>query len=289
MKKLKNFRCFLRNTLVAAAALAMFSLPVLAQENVVRAEPEKQSPKQEQSPDSKDTETKTPPIAESEKNTEANSKAESNQAADSSQTVETNRAETTLARNFFRPASLDAPKSREFLFTKKSVNIAPESEQQTGDQDDTMMGVMGKGTDSIKLGGHVGFVVPIVGRGNGVTTNLGDRFVFGFPVGLTLKTKKNIAIDFEFIPTFNTGRDFVLTIHPGIIYGFAKKYAVGVRAAYDAGAGSFGFTPLISRGFKINDKVGFFVEADFPIRSNYNPYRDRFGSIAFAAHAGFAF
>ena len=143
--------------------------------------------------------------------------------------------------------------------------------------------------DQVKLGGHVGFVVPIVARGGGVTTNVGDRFVFGFPVGLTIKTKKHVAVDFEFIPTFNTGRDFVLTIHPGIIYGFAKKYAVGVRAAYDAGAGSFGFTPLVSRGFKINEKVGWFIEADFPIRSNYRAYQNRFGSIAFAAHTGIAF
>jgi hypothetical protein len=194
-------------------------------------------------------------------------------------------AEKLAARKTF-----DLPKLENQSFRKSYSELKNESKtQQQTPGDDTMMGVMGKGTDSIKLGGHVGFVVPIVARGNGVTTNVGDRFVFGFPVGLTLKTKRNIAIDFEFIPTFNTGRDFVLTIHPGIIYGFAKHYAVGVRAAYDAGAGSFGFTPLVSRGFKINDKVGFFIEADFPIRSNYRPYRDRFGSIAFAAHAGFAF
>ncbi len=177
------------------------------------------------------------------------------------------------------------PRFRDYSFSNPNEK---KQQSQTGD-DDAMMGVMGKGTDSIKLGGHVGFVVPIVARGGGVTTNVGERFVFGFPVGLTVKTEKNLAVDFEFIPTFNTGSDFVLTIHPGIIYGFKKKYAVGVRAAYDAGAGSYGFTPLVSRGFKVNEKVGFFVEADFPIRSNYRAYRDRFGSIAFAMHAGFAF
>lgn len=193
--------------------------------------------------------------------------------------------ETLTAKTF---AEKPKPENERFLDSSFSKQNEKKPQSQT-DDDDTMMGVMGKGTDSIKLGGHVGFVVPIVGRGNGVTTNVGDRFVFGFPVGLTLKTKKNIAIDFEFIPTFNTGRDFVLTIHPGIIYGFAKKYAVGVRAAYDAGNASYGFTPLISRGFKINEKVGFFIEADFPIRSNYRAYQDRFGSIAFAMHAGFAF
>ena len=193
-------------------------------------------------------------------------------------------AETLRAANFRASPKPEKQRFRAISFTSKT-----EPERQTSADDDTMMGVMGKGTDRIKLGGHVGFVVPIVARGNGATTNVGDRFVFGFPVGLTLKTKKNIAVDFEFIPTFNTGRDFVLTIHPGIIYGFAKKYAVGVRAAYDAGAGSYGFTPLISRGFKVNEKVGFFIEADFPIRSNYRPYQNRFGSIAFAMHAGFAF
>lgn len=280
MKKLKDFRCFLQISLVAAIALATFSMTVPAQ-SVAPAEQERLPQKQEET---KSADAKTPVVAESEKSAEANPAVETNQP------IETNpRIEPALARNFTRSISFDVPRSRDFSFTKKTATVVPEASQQTGDKDDTMMGVMGKGTDSIKLGGHVGFVVPIVGRGNGVTTNLGDRFVFGFPVGLTLKTKKNIAIDFEFIPTFNTGRDFVLTIHPGVIYGFAKKYAVGVRAAYDAGAGSFGFTPLISRGFKISDKVGWFIEADFPIRSNYNPYRDRFGSIAFAAHAGIAF
>ena len=192
--------------------------------------------------------------------------------------------ESLTAKNIFESPKLETRRFRDFSAKETTTNKEPQSPD-----DDTMMGLMGKGTDSIKLGGHVGFVVPIVARGNGVTTNVSDRFVFGFPVGLTLKTKKNIAVDFEFIPTFNTGRDFILTIHPGIIYGFAKNYAVGVRAAYDAGAGSYGLTPLVSRGFKLNDKVGFFIEADFPIRSNYRAYQDRFGSIAFAAHAGFAF
>jgi len=192
-------------------------------------------------------------------------------------------AETLTAETFTRSFKPENERFRDSSFSNRT-----EKKQQSPD-DDTMMGVMGESGEKSRFGGHVGFVVPIVGRGGGVTTNVGDRFVFGFPVGLTVKTKSNLAVDFEFIPTFNTGRDFVLTIHPGIIYGFKKKYAVGVRAAYDAGAGSYGFTPLISRGFKINEKVGFFIEADFPIRSNYRAYQDRFGSIAFAMHAGFAF
>lgn len=179
------------------------------------------------------------------------------------------------------------PEAKDF----RKANYSPITiKQQKTEGDDTMMGVMGKGTDSIKLGGHIGFVAPITSRGGGnITSILRDRFVFGFPVGLTLKTKSNFAVDFEFIPTFNTGNDFVLTIHPGILYGFKKKYVVGVRAAYDAGAGSFGFTPLIARGFKINEKLGWFIEADFPVRSNYRPFGDRFASFAIAAHSGITF
>lgn len=273
MKNLNNPRCFLRISLIAAIALTTLSTPIFAQEKSCNAQTQ---PDNQEKTITAETKEKSA-VIEEEKS------AETNRAVADDKTVE-----PTLARNFTKLAPLETPKFRDFSAAVKPQNVEREARQTSGD-DDTMMGVMGKGTDSIKLGGHVGFVVPIVGRGNGVTTNVGDRFVFGFPVGLTLKTKKNIAIDFEFIPTFNTGRDFVLTIHPGIIYGFAKKYAVGVRAAYDAGNASYGFTPLISRGFKINEKVGFFIEADFPVRSNYNPYRDRFGSIAFAAHAGFAF
>lgn len=145
-------------------------------------------------------------------------------------------------------------------------------------------------TKPSRFGGHVGFVVPIVARGNGNTTNLGDRFQFGFPVGLTVKTASPFAFDFEFIPFFNTGRDFVLVVHPGIIYGFKKKINVGVRAAYEVNNNdAYGFTPLIAKGFKLNDKVGYFIEADFPVRWNKRPRADRFVSGAFALHFGFNF
>jgi hypothetical protein len=67
-----------------------------------------------------------------------------------------------------------------------------------------------------------------------------------------------VAVDFEFIPTFGTGDDFVLTIHPGVLYGFGGRYAVGARAAYDAGSSndSFGITPLVSRGFRLTRTTG---------------------------------
>lgn len=82
-----------------------------------------------------------------------------------------------------------------------------------------------------------------------------------------------------------------------MIYGFKKKYAVGVRAAYEANNNdAYGFTPLVSRSFKINDKLNHFIEFDFPVRWNKRTVRvgnqnfnDRFLSGAFALHYGVSF
>ncbi|HZF66521.1 MAG TPA: hypothetical protein VEZ47_00585 [Gemmatirosa sp.] len=155
----------------------------------------------------------------------------------------------------------------------------------------SMEGVMGVRPTTTRLGGHVGFVVPVVRRGNGVTSDVSDRFIYGFPVGLTVKPRGPVAVDFEFIPTFGTGDDFVLTIHPGVVYGFGGHYALGARAAYDAGSSndSYGITPLISRGFRIGRTTGWFAEVDLPIRRNQPSGGARFTSIALAGHLGLSF
>ena len=38
-----------------------------------------------------------------------------------------------------------------------------------------------------RLGGHFGVVFPLVTRANGTTTNIGDDFKVGFPMGITVK------------------------------------------------------------------------------------------------------
>lgn len=163
--------------------------------------------------------------------------------------------------------------------------------QGATEQGATMEGIMGARPTATRLGGHVGFVVPAVRRGNGVTSDVSDRFIYGFPVGLTVKPRGPVAVDFEFIPTFGTGDDFVLTIHPGVLYGFGGRYAVGARAAYDAGSSndSFGITPLVSRGFRLTRTTGWFAELDLPIRRNRPSAGAHFTSVALAGHLGLSF
>ena len=142
-----------------------------------------------------------------------------------------------------------------------------------------------------RFGGHVGVVIPLIARGNGRTTTIADGFAIGFPVALIVRTNSPLAFDFEFVPTINTpsNQDFRFLIHPGVVYGFKKHYAVGIRAAYEVGTGNYGFTPIASRSFKLTKKTRYFVEAVFPVRWDRRPNRSRFGSIGFAVHSGISF
>lgn len=142
-----------------------------------------------------------------------------------------------------------------------------------------------------RFGGHVGIVLPIVTRGNGATTTIADNFIIGFPFALTVRTNSPVAFDFEFIPIINTpsNQDFRFLIHPGVVYGFKKNYAAGIRAAYEFGTGSYGFTPIVNRSFKLKGKTNYFIEADFPVRRERRPNRSRFTSVGFAIHSGISF
>ncbi len=142
-----------------------------------------------------------------------------------------------------------------------------------------------------RFGGHVGVVIPIVTRGNNMTTTIADDFIIGFPFALTVRTNSPAAFDFEFVPTINTpsNQDFRFLVHPGIVYSIKKKYAVGIRAAYEFGTGSYGFTPIANRSFKLTRKTNYFIEADFPVRRERRPNRTRFTSIQFAVHSGISF
>lgn len=142
-----------------------------------------------------------------------------------------------------------------------------------------------------RFGGHVGVVIPIVTHGNGTTTTIADNFIIGFPFALVVKTDSPVAFDFEFVPIINTpsNQDFRFLVHPGVTYSFKKKYAVGVRAAYEFGTGNYGFTPIAARSFKLTEKTNYFIEADFPVRWERRPNGTGFTSVQFAVHSGISF
>ena len=140
-----------------------------------------------------------------------------------------------------------------------------------------------------QLGGHIGFVIPMVTRVAGDTVTVADDFVIGFPMGITVKATDRVAFDLEFVPLVqNDPLDVNLVVHPGVLYSLPNRFTLGVRAAFETDNNAAGFTPLIARSFKMTDRTAFFAEVDFPIRWQTIDGSTE-GSFAVAAHFGIGF
>jgi hypothetical protein len=104
-----------------------------------------------------------------------------------------------------------------------------------------------------------------------------------------------MAFDFEFIPQYNaTGtRQTTLTLHPGLIYGLGRGWAVGLRAAFVVDQPTVGFTPLVNHSWPIKHKNSlfraYFVEADLPVRFSRPVGAPATNAVTFAMHTGVSF
>jgi len=140
-----------------------------------------------------------------------------------------------------------------------------------------------------RLGGHFGLVFPLVTRANGVTTHIGDDFKVGFPMGITVKTSDRYAFDLEVVPVLDSQEDgpisVPLTIHPGVLRSFGNSWTGGLRMAFDIGGASWGFTPLLNKGFPMGGH-SYFVEFVVPIRFQDDRLGDTPGAIGVGVHLG---
>src|SRR5260370_36190088 len=86
------------------------------------------------------------------------------------------------------------------------------------------------------VGGHIGFVLPLVTHVGGQTINdTANQFSIGFPVGVTFKGSGRMAFDLELVPFINTTRPRTnsLTLHPGVVWNLGHGFGAGVRVAFD--------------------------------------------------------
>ena len=91
------------------------------------------------------------------------------------------------------------------------------------------------------LGGHIGFVLPLVTHAGGKTTNISDNFSIGFPMGVTFKGKGRMAFDLELVPGVqDKPRLTSLTVHPGFVWSVGHDFGVGMRAAFDVNSSQMG-------------------------------------------------
>jgi hypothetical protein len=140
-----------------------------------------------------------------------------------------------------------------------------------------------------RIGGHIGFVIPLVSRADGQTTTVADDFVIGFPTGFGLKRWGKVALDLELVPGYqNAPSDMSLTIHPGIIVGVRENLAAGMRLAFDVEGHAWGFTPLLNRTLYTARTHSLFGEIVLPVR-----FVDHAGghitSVGLGAHVGIGF
>lgn len=142
-----------------------------------------------------------------------------------------------------------------------------------------------------RVGGHFGFVLPLIDHFDGNTTDITDDFVVGFPMGITVRTSDRLAFDLELVPIVQDEPTSVnLVVHPGILYGFAPSYTAGLRMAFETDGEAWGFTPLIAKGFPLpGTNASYFIELDFPIRVKEDPTGSNDVSYGLAFHAGIGF
>lgn len=142
-----------------------------------------------------------------------------------------------------------------------------------------------------KIGGHFGFVLPLIDHFDGETTDITDDFVIGFPTGITVRTSERLAFDLELVPVVQDEPTSVnLVVHPGVLYTFAPSYTAGLRMAFETDGEAWGFTPLIAKGFPLQGtSASYFIELDFPIRVKEDPTGSDEISYGVAFHTGIGF
>ena len=145
-----------------------------------------------------------------------------------------------------------------------------------------------------RVGGHIGFVLPLVTHAGGDTTSIADNFSIGFPIGITIRGKGRMAFDMELVPSVQDDpRQVSLLVHPGVVWGVGHGVGVGIRAAFDINSSQFGFTPLINKSWKFANQDQFFksyfVEAVLPVRFNRPPLGPDTNPVTFGVHFGLGF
>jgi hypothetical protein len=152
--------------------------------------------------------------------------------------------------------------------------------------------------NGITMGGHIGFVLPLVTHSGGQTINdTADQFSIGFPVGVTFKGSGRMAFDMELVPFINTAppRQTTLTVHPGLVWNLGHGWGAGGRLAFDVNGSDWGFTPLVNHSWPIKSAgehsffKTYFIEADLPVRFNRPVNMPATNAVTFAMHFGLGF
>jgi hypothetical protein len=177
------------------------------------------------------------------------------------------------------------------LLALVALPAAPRAEQKASGGEDLRERVeslekqLGERSHETRLGGHFGFVFPLVTSDGSDTMTINDDFAIGFPMGITVKKDGPWAFDLELVPSIND-HDVELTVHPGVLYAIDENWTAGLRMGFDIQQSSWGFTPLINRKlYDLTESSHLFIELPVPIRIK----EDDSVTVTFALHLGIGF
>jgi hypothetical protein len=142
-----------------------------------------------------------------------------------------------------------------------------------------------------RVGGHMGFVLPLVSHANGTTTTISDDFVIGFPMGITVRKSDKFAFDLELVPNIqNDPLNVTLTVHPGVVAGLGNGWGAGARMAFDVNQPSWGFTPILNHGLtSVGKSATLFGELVVPVRFQSHGPGNTTTSVGLGIHLGIGF
>ena len=177
------------------------------------------------------------------------------------------------------------------LLALVALPATPRAEQKVSGGEDLRERVeglekqLGERSHGARLGGHFGFVFPLVTSDGSDTVTIDDDFVIGFPMGITVKKEGPWAFDLELVPSIND-HDVELTVHPGVLYAIDENWTAGLRMGFDIQQSSWGFTPLINRRlYDLTESSHLFIELPVPIRIE----EDNSVNVTVALHLGIGF
>lgn len=119
-----------------------------------------------------------------------------------------------------------------------------------------------------RVGGHLGFALPIVSISSPTTVIGADFVTIGLTPGVTVKLTDHWAVDFEFIARQelkNTPQATTWVVDPGVIYA-TPSVAGGLRIATVVGdLTNIALVPIVVLPVvKVSDLVTWYIEGDVP-------------------------
>jgi len=147
-----------------------------------------------------------------------------------------------------------------------------------------------------RVGGHLGFALPIFTLAKNSTIIGGDFVNIGLTPGITVTLDDHWSVDFEFvayIPLKDLPQGVGIVVDPGVLYNFGD-FTAGLRVATKVTeATNIGLIPIFVLPLKnlLSGPFTPFVEADVPIffQDNRQPGGPGVASIGLQFQAGVAF